>query len=67
MVKRIEAYSVGLTATGDPDCKKIRTILTRRLAELSLEQRQQSRDFDRTELGEGGNIQRLVLMLVNGG
>ncbi len=67
LVKRIEAYSVGLTVAGDPDCRKIRAVLTKRLSELSLEQRQKSREFDRVELGEGGNIQRLVLMLVNGG
>ena len=67
MVKRIEAYSVGLTVTGDPDCRKIRDVLTQRLSEISLDQRQQSRDFDRTELGDGGNIHQLVLMLVNGG
>jgi len=66
MVRRIEAYSVGLTVAGDPKCKKIRTVLTERLAQLSLEQRQRSRDFDRDELGESGNIRRLVLMLANG-
>ncbi len=66
MVRRIEAYSVGLTVDGDPKCKKIRTVLTERLAQLSLEQRQRSRDFDRDELGEDGNIHRLVLMLANG-
>lgn len=66
MVRRIEAYSVGLTVAGDPKCKKIRAVLTERLAQLSLEQRQRSRDFDRDELGESGNIRRLVLMLANG-
>jgi len=67
MVKRIEAYSVGLTVTNDPGCKKIRKVLTQRLSEISLAQRQQSRDFDQAEMSDGGNIQRLVLMLVNGG
>ncbi len=66
MVKAIEATSVGLSVPNDPDCRKIRVELTKRLSELSLAQRQRSRDFDRVELGEGGNIRQLVLGLVNG-
>ena len=67
MVKAIEATSVGLTVSDDRDCRKIRTELTKRLSELSLAQRQRSRDFDRIELSEGGNIHQLILQLVNGG
>ncbi|TGQ30843.1 DUF922 domain-containing protein [Mesorhizobium sp. M00.F.Ca.ET.216.01.1.1] len=67
MVRKIEAVSVGLIVAGDPGCSKIRTELTRRLAELSLAQRQASRDFDRIEFGPGGNLQKLVLALVTGG
>ena len=67
MVRDIEAVSVGLSVSGDPDCRKIRTELTKRLSELSLAQRQRSRDFDRTELSEGGNVHQLILNLVNGG
>jgi predicted secreted Zn-dependent protease len=66
MVRRIEAFSVGLSVADDPRCTRIRTELTKRLSELSLAQRQRSRDFDRTELGQGGNLQQLVLALVNG-
>ena len=66
MVRKIEAYSVGLTVADDPKCSKIRKVLTERLTQLSLEQRQRSRDFDRDELGDNGNIHRLVLMLANG-
>lgn len=66
MVRQIEAFSVGLSVADDPACSKIRTELTRRLSELSLAQRQRSQDFDRTELGQGGNLQQLVLALVNG-
>lgn len=67
MVRKIEAISVGLTVAGDPGCSKIRTELTRQLAEISLAQRQASRDFDRVEFGPGGNLQKLVLAFVNGG
>ncbi len=67
MVRQIEAVSVGLSVAGDPECRKIRAELTKRLSELSLAQRRASRDFDRVELGNGGNIHRLILGLVNGG
>lgn len=66
MVKEIEAMSVGLTVADDRDCRKIRIELTRRLGEISQRQRQRGRDFDRVELGEGGNIRQLILKLVNG-
>lgn len=67
MVKKIEAYSVGLAVADDPDCKKIRQVLTKRLGELSQEQRARGRDFDRVEMRDGGNVHRLILALVNGG
>ncbi|WP_245355402.1 DUF922 domain-containing Zn-dependent protease [Rhizobium leguminosarum] len=66
MVREIETTSIGLTVADDPDCKKIRIELTRRLGEISQRQRQSGRDFDKIELGEGGNIQQLILKLVNG-
>jgi len=65
MVKKIEAVSVGLSVADDPKCQKIRTELTARLGELSRTQRQLSRDFDRAELSNGGNIHQLVLALIN--
>ncbi len=66
MVKEIEATSIGLTVADDPDCKKIRIELTRRLGEISAKQRQRGRDFDKIEMGDGGNIQQFILKLVNG-
>lgn len=66
MVRQIEAQTVGLSVPQDPGCKKIRQEMTRRLSALSLEQRKRSRDFDVEELGDGGNVHRLVLGLVNG-
>ncbi|MBB2796420.1 UNVERIFIED_ORG: putative secreted Zn-dependent protease [Rhizobium pisi] len=66
MVKEIETMSIGLTAADDPDCKKIRVELTRRLGEISGRQRQRGRDFDKVEMGDGGNVQQLILKLVNG-
>lgn len=66
MVKAIEAMSIGFSAPADPNCRKIRTELTKRLSDLSLQQRQRSRDFDRVEMSEGGNVHQLILGLVNG-
>lgn len=66
MVRQIETVSVGLTVAADPGCKKIRTELTSRLSELSQAQRQASRDFDRVEFGQGGNMQRLIVGLLMG-
>ena len=66
MVKKIETATVGLTVSDDPGCRKIKTEMTTRLGALSQAQRQQSRDFDRTELSDGGNIHQLILALVNG-
>lgn len=67
MVKAIEIMSVGLHVPDDPGCRRIRTELTARLGVLSQEQRQKSRDFDRLELSNGGNVHQLILNLVNGG
>lgn len=67
MVREIEAFSVGLSAPDDPNCKKIRARLQERLAQISQAQRQKSRDFDRVEMSEGGNVHQLILALVNGG
>ncbi|NTS31094.1 DUF922 domain-containing Zn-dependent protease [Phyllobacterium sp. BT25] len=66
MVKAIEASTVGLSMPGDPKCQKIRSEMTSRLSALSLAQRQKSRDFDKDEMSEGGNVHRLILQLVNG-
>lgn len=67
MVKEIEAFSVGLSVADDPECRKIRSRLTERLAQISLAQRQRSRDYDRVEMAEGGAVHQLILNLVNGG
>jgi predicted secreted Zn-dependent protease len=66
MVREIERVSIGLAVENDPNCKKIRQELTRRLAAISQAQRRKSRDFDHVELGDG-NIHQLILRLVNGG
>lgn len=66
MVREIEAVSQGLSVAVDPKCEQVRVILQAHLKRLSDRQRQRGRDFDRIEMGAGGNIQRLVLDLVSG-
>lgn len=67
MVRQIEAISVGLSAPDDPSCQKVRQALQSRLGPLSQEQRRKSREFDREEMRDGGNVHRLILALVNQG
>ncbi|MBB6466863.1 putative secreted Zn-dependent protease [Aminobacter lissarensis] len=66
MVATIERTTIGLSVAGDPGCKKIRQEMIKPLSEASLAQRQQSSDFDRVELNDGGNVHRLILSFVNG-
>jgi predicted secreted Zn-dependent protease len=66
MVKEIERVSVGLSVADDPKCAKIRTELTAKLGEISKAQQKRSSDYDRMEMGEGGNVHQLILQLVNG-
>ncbi len=66
MTQMIQAMSVGLKAAADPDCNKVRAKLQGHLKELSDEQRARGRAFDREEMGQGGNIQRLIFDLIKG-
>lgn len=65
MVAEIERFSLEMRVADDPKCSKFRQQLTERLSEISQAQRKQGRDFDRDEFAEGGNMQRLILGLVN--
>jgi predicted secreted Zn-dependent protease len=60
MVDKIVAFSTGLTAQNDPGCKKVRAELTAYLDQLSKAQRQDSRDFDKLEFGQDGNMLKLI-------
>jgi predicted secreted Zn-dependent protease len=65
MVETILSTTVGFSLSGDPECLKIREEIKKPLSEASLLQRQRSRDFDRVEMSDGGNVHRLILGLVN--
>lgn len=67
MVDKIVAFSTGLTAQNDPGCKKVRAELTAYLDQLSKAQRQGSRDFDKIEFGQDGNMLKLIAAFLSGG
>lgn len=66
MVEKIETFSTGLRAEADAKCQKVRAALQAQLKIISDERVALSRDFDRIEMGAGGNIQKLVFKLVKG-
>lgn len=66
MTREIVRTTVGLSIPNDPKCQKMRRELINRINALVAVQRQQGRDFDRVEMGSGGNVEQLVLSLVNG-
>lgn len=66
MVHDIQAVTDGLTLADDPKCSKTRAEVVRRLDAISKARVQASRDFDRVEFGNGGNLQKLVFSLVTG-
>jgi predicted secreted Zn-dependent protease len=65
-VDAIRSATEGLSVPGDPSCRKIRTEVTKRVAALAAAMRKKNRDFDQVEMGKGGNVQQLILALVNG-
>jgi predicted secreted Zn-dependent protease len=65
-VKAIRAGTEGLSVENDPSCRKIRTEVMKRVTALAGEMRRKNRDFDAVEMGKGGNVQQLILALVNG-
>lgn len=66
MVHDIEAAIDGLTIADDPGCTKARAEVVKRLDAISKARVQASRDFDRVEFGEGGNLLKLAFALVTG-
>lgn len=64
MTRKIEAATIGLTVPDDRGCSKIRTEVTRRLAELSQARQKAIREFDRVEFAPRGNLQQLVVNLL---
>lgn len=66
MVDGIIATTIGMTVPADPKCQKIRKEIDTPLIAARDAYRAKSRDFDKVEMSEGGNVHRLILGLVNG-
>jgi predicted secreted Zn-dependent protease len=67
MTEAILAATVGLEVAGDSGCKAIRAEVLARVKTEVANYKARARAFDGAEMGKGGNIERLILGLVNGG
>ena len=66
MVDAIITDTVGLTIDGDSACKTIRAQVLTRVKAAVETYKARARTFDGVEMGKGGNVERLILGLVNG-
>jgi predicted secreted Zn-dependent protease len=66
MVDEIITSTVGLRQENDPGCQAIRTEVLKRVTAANEAYKAKSRAFDQAEMSNGGNVQRLILGLVNG-
>lgn len=65
MTQQIIADTVGLRVEDDAACKAIRAEVLRRVQKAADDYKAKSRAFDQVEMGNGGNVQQLILGLVN--
>jgi predicted secreted Zn-dependent protease len=70
MIRQMVAATVAslgdVHVADDPTCSKVKRETNRRIAEAASAHKERSREFDRIEQSDGGNVHRLVLALVNG-
>jgi predicted secreted Zn-dependent protease len=66
MVDGIIVETVGLRVENDPDCKLIRTEVLKRVEAANEAYKLKARAFDKVEMSKNGNVQQLILGLVNG-
>jgi predicted secreted Zn-dependent protease len=66
MVDGIIAETVGLHIGNDPDCKLIRAEVLKRVEAANQVYKAKARAFDQVEMSKNGNVQQLILGLVNG-
>lgn len=67
MVETITRETVGLTQDNDPQCKTIRKVVLAKVQAANEAYKASSRAFDSVEMATDGNVNALVLALVNGG
>jgi predicted secreted Zn-dependent protease len=66
MVDGIIAQTVGLQVENDPGCKRIRAEVLKRAEAANEAYKVRARAFDQVEMSRNGNVQQLILELVNG-
>ena len=66
MTEEIISATVGLRIENDPGCRLIRAEVLNRVTAANEAYKARSRAFDIAEMGKGGNVQKLILALVNG-
>jgi predicted secreted Zn-dependent protease len=66
MVNGIIAETVGLRIESDPACRRIRTEVLKRVESANESYKAKARAFDQVEMSKNGNVQKLILGLVNG-
>jgi predicted secreted Zn-dependent protease len=67
MVRRMVMETSTLSAPNDPSCRQVRAELTRRMGAAFKEKSGKDAAFDKAEMGDGGNVRRLVMTFVYGG
>ena len=65
MTQQIITETVGLRMENDAGCKAIRAEVLKRVQKAADDYKAKSRAFDQVEMGNGGNVQHLILQLVN--
>jgi predicted secreted Zn-dependent protease len=66
MAQEVYDTTVGFRQQNDPDCKTIRDAIQVPLKAVFARYKARTRAFEQAEMGAGGNIERLILGLVNG-
>ncbi len=66
MVEDILTATVGLRLDNDKSCQAIRSEVFKRVTAANENYKSKSRAYDQIEMSSGGNVERLILQLVNG-
>jgi predicted secreted Zn-dependent protease len=65
MIAQAETAIAGTFVADDPSCSKAKREVLDRVDGIAQTYKQRSRDFDRVEQSNGGNVHRLILALVD--
>jgi len=66
MTQAILDTTVGMVVENDPACRKIREAVKKPILDAGLAYKAKNRAFEQAEMSKGGNVQQLILALVNG-